>query len=98
MINPLPLVASCTAGVLLGLVFFGELWAAVNQLSQGRYTTDWMLGSFVFRISLLLTGFYLLARHAGWEHVLSAAVGLMVLYRDPRRGRRTDAARVLERC
>jgi len=98
MINPLPLVASCVAGVLLGLAFFWGVGAAVKQLSRGRYTTAWMLGSFLLRFSLLLTGSYLLARYAGWENLLSAAVGLMVLYRDPWRGRRTDAARVLERC
>jgi F1F0 ATPase subunit 2 len=75
MINLWSLVASCFAGALLGLIFFWGLWTTVKQLERGRYTAVWMLGSFVLRFSLLLTGFYFLARYAGWEHVLSAAVG-----------------------
>ncbi len=85
MINRLPLVDSCTAGVLLGLVFFWVLWTTVKQLSRGRCTTGWMLGSFVLRFSLLLTEFYLLARYAGWEPVLSAAVGQRGIAAPPHR-------------
>lgn len=75
MINLWPLAASCAAGALLGLIFFWGLWTTVNRIIRERYTAAWMLGSFVLRFSLLLTGFYLLARFSGWEHVLSAALG-----------------------
>jgi F1F0 ATPase subunit 2 len=78
MINLWPLAASCAAGALLGLLFFWGLWTTVNGIIRGGYTTVWILGSFVLRFSLLLTGFYLLARYAGWVHVLSAAFGFML--------------------
>ncbi len=76
MTNLLLLVASCTAGALLGLIFFFGLWITIKRLNRDHYTAAWIVGSALLRFSLLLTGFYLLARYAGWAHVLSAALGV----------------------
>lgn len=78
MTNLLPFVASCTAGVLLGLIFFWGLWTTVNWLNHGHHITLLIVGSAILRFSLLLSGFYLVARYAGWGHVLSAALGFML--------------------
>jgi F1F0 ATPase subunit 2 len=71
----LALAASGATGLLLGLVFFWGLWVTVKRLGRGRSAALWMLGGFALRFGVLLAGFYLLARHAGWQHVVSAALG-----------------------
>ncbi len=73
-------------GVLLGLFFFGGLWATVNHLRQARYPAVWMLGSLVLRFGLVLIVFYLFAQNGNWQHLLVAAIGfalsrLFVVYR-----------------
>ena len=70
-----PLTASFAAGALAGALFFWGLWATVNRLGAGSRGGAWMLASFGLRFGFLLAGFFLLARYAGWEHVLSAVVG-----------------------
>ncbi len=86
MTTLLLLVASCTAGVLLGAIFFWGLWTTLKRLGRARSTAVLLLGSLVLRFGLVLGGFYLLARYAGWEHVLAAALGftlsrILVVYR-----------------
>lgn len=86
MTTVLLLVASCTAGALLGVIFFWGLWTTLKRLGRERSTAVLLLGSLVLRFGLVLGGFYLLARYAGWEHVLAAALGftlsrILVVYR-----------------
>lgn len=69
------LIASCSAGIVLGLLFFRGLWSTVNNLSQVRYPALLMLGSLLLRFGLVLVAFYLLTCYGGWQHVLSAAFG-----------------------
>ncbi|MEA1889355.1 MAG: ATP synthase subunit I [Pseudomonadota bacterium] len=71
----LQLVTSCSAGALLGLAFFLGLWSTINGLDQARRPALLMLGSLLLRFGLVIAGFYLLARYAGSQHVLSAALG-----------------------
>ena len=86
MTTLLLLVASCAAGMLLGVIFFWGLWTTLKRLSRGRSTAVLLLGSLLLRFGFVLGGFYLLARYAGWEHVLAAALGftlsrILVVYR-----------------
>jgi F1F0 ATPase subunit 2 len=67
--------ASFTAGVLLGLAFFWGLWLTVSRLGQARHPALWMMTSLLLRFGLVIAGFYLLARYAGWQHVLTAGLG-----------------------
>ncbi len=45
MTTLLLLVASCAAGVLLGVIFFWGLWTTLKRLSRGRSTAVLLLGS-----------------------------------------------------
>ncbi len=74
--NELPLLmASFTAGALLGLAFFWGLWVTLNGIERAHRPALRMLGSLLLRFSLALAGFYLLAYYAGWQHLLTAAIG-----------------------
>ncbi len=46
------------AGVLLGTLFFGGLWLTVKKAVTSKKPAMIVLGSFVFRISITLVGFY----------------------------------------
>lgn len=69
------LIAAFAAGAVLGLMFFWGLWLTVDGLGQTRRPALWTLGSLLLRFTLALAGFYLLARYAGWQHLVAAAAG-----------------------
>ncbi len=72
------LLGALVAGGVLGVVFFWGLWLTVRGLDRTSHPTARVLVSLVLRFGLVLTAFYVLARHAGWPHVLAAAVGLTI--------------------
>jgi F1F0 ATPase subunit 2 len=72
------LIASFIAGTLFGLAFFRGLWLTISTLDQARHPALWVLSSLLLRFGLVLGAFYLLARHAGWPHLLAAATGFTV--------------------
>lgn len=98
MIELVHFLASLSAGAILGLAFFWGLWVTVKGLEGARHPALWALGSVLLRFGVVLAGFYLLARYAGWLQVLAGAVGfalprLVIVRRmQPRRiNGRTDA-------
>ena len=50
----LPLIV----GLLLGVLFFGGLWLTVKKIAVSKMPALLVLFSFVFRISIVLAGFY----------------------------------------
>ena len=50
----LPLIV----GLLLGTVFFGGLWFTVKKLTASKMPALLVLGSFIFRVGIVLIGFY----------------------------------------
>lgn len=56
--NLLPLSLAFSAGVGLGLCYFGGLWWTVRQLATARHPVLWLIGSFVVRAGVSLVGFY----------------------------------------
>jgi F1F0 ATPase subunit 2 len=56
--NVLLLGLAFSAGVGLGLCYFGGLWWTVQQLATARHPALWLIGSFVVRASVSLAGFY----------------------------------------
>jgi len=50
----LPLIV----GLLLGVLFFGGLWLTVKKIAVSKMPALLVLSSFVFRISIVLAGFY----------------------------------------
>ena len=66
------LALSGGAGVLLGAIFFGGLWWTVRRSLSSKQPALWLLGSFLLRTSLILTGFYFVA--GGYWARLSACL------------------------
>lgn len=71
------LALAWVAGGVLGSVFFGGLWWTVRQGVSSKWAALWFLGSLVLRMSLALTGFYVVA--AGhWERLLLCLLGFVM--------------------
>jgi len=67
--------ASFAFGCLLGSAFLWGLWLTVRRLPTADHPALLMLASLLVRFTITLAGFLLLARMAGWEHLLVAAIG-----------------------
>jgi len=46
------------AGIALGFLFFGGLWWTVKVATNSKNPALWFLGSLVFRLAVVLAGFY----------------------------------------
>lgn len=76
MNEPLSLILSLSAGVLLGAIFFGGLWWTVRKGLSSKSPALWFLGSQLLRTSVTLIGFYLVAG-GHWERLLACLVGFI---------------------
>jgi F1F0 ATPase subunit 2 len=91
MTGDIPAIAGAALlGVLLGLAFFWGLWLTVDGLDRSRRPAVRMFVSLVLRFSAALAVFYLLAKYAGWPHLIAAALGfalarLLTVQRSARR-------------
>ncbi len=75
----LPLTGGFAAGVGLGLLYFLGLWATIRKLTQGQYTSLWVMASLVLRLALVLIGFYFLLGATGWQGLLAASLGFTLM-------------------
>jgi len=64
------------AGLLLGTLFFGGLWLTVKKAVTSKKPALIILGSFVFRISITLVGFYFLGA-GNLQRLLLALLGFI---------------------
>ena len=64
-------------GVALGVVYFAGLWHTVKHLPDLRHPDLSLFGSFLLRISFLLTGFILLM-NGRWEPISAALLGFLL--------------------
>ncbi len=64
-------------GVPLGLAFFSGLWWTVQKGSIARRPALWFLASFVARMGMALTGFYLMSL-GHWHRLLCCLAGFVV--------------------
>jgi F1F0 ATPase subunit 2 len=58
MNNILILVMACTAGMVLGVIFFGGLWWTVQKGVASAYPALFFLFSAVLRMAIVVLGFY----------------------------------------
>lgn len=65
------------SGLMMGFVFFGGLWWTVRNGVSSRNPAFWFIGSLIFRMSLVLTGFYLISRQGNWQLLVSCLIGFM---------------------
>ncbi len=68
----LPLIA----GLLLGTVFFGGLWFTVKKLTASKMPALLVLGSFIFRVGIVLIGFYFIGL-GDWKKLIVCLIGFV---------------------
>jgi F1F0 ATPase subunit 2 len=76
--NVLYLAMAFLAGMGTGIVYFGGLWWTVRQLPFVRQPALLTMGSFLVRIGIGLTAFYL-ASGGHWERILISLLGFIII-------------------
>jgi F1F0 ATPase subunit 2 len=76
MTETLRLMLALLIGVWLGAIFFGGLWWTVQRAFSSTQPALWFLGSLVVRTSVVMAGFYFVARD-NWQHVPVCLVGFV---------------------
>lgn len=71
------IVLASTGGMLLGILFFGGLWLTVKKVTSSKMPALWFSGSFILRVGITLTGFYLLAS-GNWQRFVGCMVGFIL--------------------
>lgn len=66
------------AGMLLGAFYFAGLWWTVKRLGSSRIVAPMFLFSLVFRVSVVVLGFYFILGKE-WPHLLLGLLGFMIL-------------------
>ena len=65
-----------TAGLVLGVIFFGGLWFTVKKSVSSKTPALWIFSSFIFRMGTVVLGFYYIAR-LGWQAMLICLIGFL---------------------
>ena len=71
------LLFSLVTGVLLGAVYFWGLWWTVKKGVSSQHPALWFVGSLLFRISVVLTGFYFIGR-GHWIRLMVCLLGFIL--------------------
>jgi F1F0 ATPase subunit 2 len=71
------LVPAGVAGIGLGTLFFGGLWWTVRLGLTSEQPALWFFGSLLLRMSLAMTGVYLVAQ-GHWQRMLACVLGFFV--------------------
>jgi F1F0 ATPase subunit 2 len=77
MNETLSIILAFVAGLALGTIFFGVLWFTVKKSMASKKPALWVLGSFFFRISITLLGFYFIAA-GNWQRLLICLGGFII--------------------
>ena len=70
-------IAAFIAGMALGTLFFGGLWLTVRKIVTAKVPALWVLGSFIFRVGIVLLGFYFIGA-GSWQRLVSCLIGFVV--------------------
>lgn len=70
----LNLLGPMLAGIFIGLVFFYSLWLTVKKGTISSHPLSWFLGGFVFRMSFVIAGFYLVSQ-GQWQSLVACLLG-----------------------
>jgi F1F0 ATPase subunit 2 len=66
------------AGLVLGAFYFVALWRTVKKLPDTPSPLRLMLGSFLFRMAVVLPGFYFVMG-GQWERLAMALIGFILM-------------------
>ncbi len=72
------LVLTMVAGLLLGAIFFGGLWWTIGKGVVSDRPALWFFGSLLTRMSIVLAGFFLVARSHRWQSLVTCLVGFVM--------------------
>ncbi|MCX5848155.1 MAG: ATP synthase subunit I [Deltaproteobacteria bacterium] len=73
------LFAAFVAGLALGTFYFIALWQTVQRLSSAKSPAYLMLTSFILRMAVVMSGFYLVMSGGHWERLASAMLGFIII-------------------
>ena len=76
MNDPLFMLLSFAAGLLLGLVFYGGLWWTIRKGLHSSRPALLFLSSAVLRMSFVLAGFYYVS-NGQWQRLLVCMAGFI---------------------
>lgn len=77
MNDGLMLTLSAAAGVALGAIFFGGLWWTVRRGMVSPRPAVWFIGSLVLRMSVVITGFYVVGV-GDWRRMVACLLGFIL--------------------
>ncbi len=77
MSDILIIALSGVAGLGLGTFFFYGLWLTVRKTLTAATPAIWMLGSFVVRMVITVTGFYYVGS-GNWQRLLACLLGFVM--------------------
>ena len=77
MNETLLMIVAFVAGMALGTLFFGGLWLTVKKVVTAKVPALWVLGSFIFRVGIVLLGFYFIGA-GSWQRLVSCLIGFIV--------------------
>ena len=77
MNETLIMIAALVAGMALGTLFFGGLWLTVKKAVTAKVPALWVLGSFIFRVGIVLLGFYFIGA-GNWQRLVSCLIGFII--------------------
>ena len=77
MNEALTLAVDLLAGILLGAFFFGGLWWTIRKGSPSQWSGLLFAGSFLLRMAVAVTGFYLVS-HGGWRKLAACLAGFLL--------------------
>jgi F1F0 ATPase subunit 2 len=78
MLESTQLTVAVIAGAVSSAIYFGGLWLTVKRLAHVRNPLVTYVASFVFRL-VALGGGALLALQLGWQYLLAAMVGFLIV-------------------
>ncbi|CAN5127477.1 ATP synthase subunit I [soil metagenome] len=70
------IILAFVAGIALGIIFFGGLWLTVKKSVMAKVPWLWVLGSFIIRVGITMTGFYFISS-GSWQRLVSCLIGFI---------------------
>lgn len=77
MNETLSIILAFVAGIILGIIFFGVLWLTVKKSVTAKVPWLWVLGSFIFRVVIVMLGFYFIGA-GNWQRLIICLVGFII--------------------
>lgn len=75
--NPVWFIVAFAVGAALGTLYFGGLWITVRRLASSPQPAFLMFVSYLLRVGVVLTGFYLVM-DGRWEPLAASMVGFLL--------------------